>query len=173
MTSVKYFLGLPLLLVLCACGSDYPPIDPYLSFNIDRTVNFALSNFADAGKDTTLIATGSIDTNDYTKDSSSASTLRTSEVWQLSLLSSDPNFTLDKLGSVRVLIGTDTVAIDTMPPQSILDTTLVLTKTDVAKYMRDTSYTASLECHLLKAPVSPVTITCSMTMIYTSAYQNF
>ena len=122
-------------------------------------------------KDIILIAHGSIDTNDYIKNGSSAYLLRTSEVWQLSLQSSDPNFTLDQLGYARILIGTDTVAFDTLPPQSALDTNLVPTKVDITKFMKDTSFTASLECHLLSVPVNPVTITCGMTVVHTSISQ--
>jgi hypothetical protein len=156
-----------------SCGNDYPPIDPYFSFNIPQTVSFSLSNTASTNKDTTLIAVGKIDTMNYVRDSSSAYLLHTAEVWQLSLQSSDPSFTLDQLSYVRVLIGADTVAFDTLPPQSAIDTTLVLTKTDITQYMRDTSFTASLLCHLKSVPENPVTITCNMTVIYTSADQNF
>jgi hypothetical protein len=94
-------------------------------------------------------------------------------VWQLSLQSSDPSFTLDHLSYARMLIGTDTVAFDTLPPQSTIDTTLVLTKTDITQFMRDTSFTASLLCRLKSVPENPITITCNMTVIYTSADQNF
>lgn len=156
-----------------SCGTDYPPIDPYISFNLPQTVSFAISNSAGTASDTTLTAIGKIDTLDYIKNGSSAYLLHTSEVWQLQLESSDPSFTLDQLGYAQVLIGTDTVAFDTLPPQSILDTTLVLTKKDVTPFMRDTSFIASLKCFLKSAPMNPVTITCSMTVIYTSAYQNF
>ncbi len=171
MTSVKYFFGLPLLLVLVSCGTDYPPIDPYISFNIDHSVDFVIANSASDNNDTTLTATGSLDTGDYVKNGSGAFLLRTSEVWRLSLASSDPSFTLDRLGVIHVLIGTDTVAFDTLPPQATLDTNLMLTKMDITKYMKDTSFPASMECHLQSVPENPVTITCSMTMIHTSIFQ--
>ncbi len=155
-----------------SCGNDYPPIDPYFSFNIPQSVVFSLSNTASTNKDTTLIAVGKIDTMNYVQDSSSAYLLHTAEVWKLTLQSSN-GFTLDQLGYARILIGTDTVAFDTLPPQSAIDTTLVLTKTDITPYMRDTSFTASLLCRLKSVPENPVTITCNMTVIYTSADQNF
>jgi hypothetical protein len=166
-------LLLPLLVLLWSCGTDYPPIDPYFSFDIPQSVDFTISNTASLGIDTSLTATGSIDTNDYIKNGSSAYLLHTSEVWQLSLQSSDPSFTLDQLGDARVLIGTDTIAFDTLPPQATLDTTLILTKTDITPFMKDTSFTASLRCHLHSVPENPVIITCNMTVIYTSADQNF
>jgi hypothetical protein len=162
------FLLLPLLFVLWSCGTDYPPIDPYFSFNIPHSVDFTISNTASIGIDTTLIATGKIDTSDYVTNGSSAYLLHTSEVWQLSLQSSDPGFTLDQLTYARVLIGTDTVAFDTLPPQSTLDTMLTLTKTDITPYMKDTSFTASLGCKLKSVGETPVTITCSMTVIHTA-----
>ncbi len=159
---------LPLLLVLFSCGTDYPPIDPYFSFNIPHSVDFIISNTASLGKDTTITASGSIDTNDYIKNGSSAYLLHTSEVWQLSLESSDPSFTLDQLSYARVLIGTDTVAFDTLPPQSTLDTNLILTKTDITPYMKDTSFTATLGCKLRSVGETPFTITCSLTVIHTA-----
>jgi hypothetical protein len=168
MTSLKYFLGLPLLLVLSSCGTDYPPIDPYFSFNIPHSVYFIISNTASTNKDTTLTAIGSIDTDDYIKNGSSAYLLHTSEVWQISLQSSDPSFTLDQLSYARVLIGKDTIAFDTLPPQATLDTNLILTKTDITPYMKDTSFTASLGCKLKSVGETPVTITCSMTVIHTA-----
>ena len=171
MSRITPFLLLTLLFILSSCGTDYPPIDPYISFNIDHSVIFSISNTASAKKDTTFTAIGKIDTTSYIKNGSSAYLLRTSEVWQLSLQSSDPSFTLDQLGYARVLIGTDTVAFDTLPPQATLDTNLVLTKDDITKYMKDTSFTASLQCHLLSAPVNPVTITCGMTVVHTSISQ--
>ncbi len=154
--------------MLCSCGTDYPPIDPYFSFNIPHSVDFTISNTASTGKDTTLIASGKIDTGNYVTNGSSAYLLHTSEVWQLSLQSNDPSFTLDQLGYARILIGADTVAFDTLPPQSTLDTTLVLTKTDITQYMKDTSFTATLGCKLKSVGENPVTISCSMTVIHTA-----
>jgi hypothetical protein len=162
------FFLLPLLLVLYSCGTDYPPIDPYFSFNIPHSVDFTISNAASTGKDTAITAIGKIDTSDYVTNGSSGYLLHTSEVWQLSLQSSDPSFTLDQLSYARVLIGADTVAFDTLPPQSTLDTTLILTKTDITQYMKDTSFTATLGCKLKSVPEAPVTISCSMTVIHTA-----
>jgi hypothetical protein len=161
---------LPFLLVLVSCGTDYPPIDPYISFNIDRSVDFTLLNTAGVNKDTTLIMTGKIDTMAYVKNGSSAYLLHTSEVLRLELQSNDPNFTLDQLGFARVLIGADTVAFDSIPMGTI-DTSLTLTKTDVTKYMQDTSFTALLQCHLKSTPENPTTIVCSMTVVHTALSQ--
>lgn len=169
MTSGKYFFTLPLLLVLFSCGTDYPPIDQYTSFNIGRSVTFSIPSAADTGIDTTLIATGSTDTSQYDKNGTTTALLRTSEVWRVALQSSDPNFTLDQLGTIHLLIGSDTVAFDTMP-MGTLDTNLILTKTDITKPMSDTSFTASLECQLSSHPENPVTISCAITVIYTATY---
>ena len=159
---------MPLLVLLWSCGTDYPPIDPYFSFKIPHSVDFTISNTASLNIDTTFIATGKIDTSDYVTNGSSAYLLHTSEVWRLSLQSSDPSFTLDQLSYARVLIGADTIAFDTLPPQSTLDTTLILTKTDITQYMKDTTFTATLGCKLKSVPETPVTISCSMTVIHTA-----
>lgn len=164
---------MPLLLVLFSCGTDYPPIDSNISFNLPYSVDFAISNSALSGNDTTLAAIGKIDTTNYIKNGTSGYLLQSSQVWMLELQSSDASFTLDQLGFARVLIGADTIAFDALPPQATLDTTLVLTKKDITPYMKDTSFTASLQCHLKNAPANPVTITCSMTVVYTAPYQNF
>jgi hypothetical protein len=163
----RFYFILPVLALIAAC-SDYPPIDSYITFNIDRSVNFSLSNTAGIGKDTSLIVTASIDTNEYVKNLSSAYLLRTSEVWRLSLQSNDPNYTLDQLSYARILIGSDTIAFDSIPPQSTVDTNFILTKVDITKYMRDTSFTAQLQCKLLSAPANPTTITCGMTIVHTA-----
>ena len=164
----NHFYFLLLTLAFVAGCSDYPPIDPYLTFNIDRSVNFPLSNVASTGKDTSLTVTRSIDTNDYVKNTSSAYLLRTSEVWRLSLQSNDPSYTLDQLGYARILIGSDTIAFDSMTPPSTVDTNFILTRVDITKYMRDTSFAATLQCKLAKAPSNPTTITCGMTIVHTA-----
>jgi hypothetical protein len=164
---------LAILIALSSCGTDYPPIDSNISFNLPFTVDFAISNSAVSGNDTTLAAVGKIDTTEYIRNGTSGYLLRNSEVWKLELQSSDASFTLDQLGFARVLIGTDTIAFDALPPQATLDTTLMLTNKDITPYMRDTSFPASLQCHLKNAPANPVMITCSMTVVYTAPYQNF
>ncbi|MFI5202234.1 MAG: hypothetical protein ACHQNE_07590, partial [Candidatus Kapaibacterium sp.] len=146
----------------------YPPIDPYLTFNIGRSVNFSLSSTENLNQDISLSASSSIDTNDYIRNESSGYLLRTSEVWRLYLQSNDPSYTLDQLAYARILIGTDTIAFDSIPPQSIVDTSLTVTKVDITKYMRDTSFTAILQCRLKSAPANPTTITCGMTIIHTA-----
>ncbi len=162
-----YFLLLLSTLALSAGCSDYPPIDPALTFNIDRSVNFPLSNTATLYKDTAITVTGPIDTNDYVKNSSSAYLLKTSEVWRIALQSNDPNYTLDQLGHALILIGADTVGLDTLP-QGTVDTNFILTNVDITKYMRDTAFTATLECQLQGVPASPTTITCDLTIVYTA-----
>ncbi|HZK76273.1 MAG TPA: hypothetical protein VFD13_05125 [Candidatus Kapabacteria bacterium] len=163
----RFYFLLPLLAIIAGC-SDYPPIDPYITFNIDRSVNFPLSNTENIGQDIGITATGSIDTNEYVKNTSSAYLLRTSEVWRLSLQSNDPNYTLDKLGYAHILIGSDTIAFDSMTPPSTIDTNFILTKVDITKYMRDTSFTATLQCRPQSAPANPTTITCGMTIVHTA-----
>ncbi len=136
-----------------------------------RTVTFGLSNSVSLNKDTMLVTTGKIDTiNDYTKNQTSAYLLRTSEVWRVYLQSNDPSYTLDNLAYARLLIGTDTVAIDTLP-QGSTDLNFILTKKDVTQFMKDTSFTASLQCNFLSAPKNPTTLTCGMTVIYTALAQ--
>lgn len=164
----NYFWLLISLIALAAGCSDYPPIDPFITFNLDRSVNFSLSNTASINKDTTLTVTGSIDTNIYVKNTSSSYLLRTSEVWRLSLRSNNPNYTLDQLTYARVLIGVDTIAFDSIPPQSTVDTNLTMTKADITNYMRDTSFTATLQCKLASVPANPTTITCGMTIVHTA-----
>ena len=34
--------------------------------------------------------------------------------------------------------------------------------------MKDTSFTATLQCHLISAPANPTTITCGMTIVHTA-----
>ncbi|HET6399980.1 MAG TPA: hypothetical protein VFH95_01140 [Candidatus Kapabacteria bacterium] len=162
----RFYLLLPLLALIAGC-SDYPPIDPYLTFNINRSANFGLPNTENLNQDINLVATGSIDTNDYIKNSSSAYLLRTSEVWRVYLQSNDPNYTLDQLTYARILIGSDTIAFDSIP-QGTVDTNFTLTKADITKYMRDTSFTATLQCRLASAPANPTTITCGMTIVHTA-----
>ncbi|HEX5316469.1 MAG TPA: hypothetical protein VFX22_07460 [Candidatus Kapabacteria bacterium] len=162
-----FYLLLPMLVLIAGC-SDYPPIDPYFSFNIDRSVHFSLSNAENLNQNISILTNGSIDTNDYVKNTSSAYLLRTSEVWRVYLQSNDPNYTLDQLTYARILIGSDTIAFDSMTPPSTIDTNFILTKADITKYMRDTSFTATLECNLQRAPATPTTITCGLTIVHTA-----
>src|SRR5581483_2286139 len=157
---------LPLLFLFVAFGvgcSDYPPVDPYISFNTDRSVDFPISNTLSLNQDIRIAAHGSNDTNDYIKNGSAAYLLRTSEVWRVSLQTSDPNFTLDQLSYARILIGSDTVAFDSIP-QGTIDTSFVLTKADITPSMKDTSFTATLQCKLQSLPADPTTLTCGMTI---------
>lgn len=145
--------------------SDYPPIDSSFSFNITRSVTFSLSNAATLNIDTSLSASAAIDTNAYVDSESAAYLITEAQVGSISIQLSDPNYTLDELGPIAVLIGTDTVATDTLP-QGTIDTTLTLTHADISKYMRDTSFTATLDCKLQRARESPISLSCNMTIIY-------
>jgi hypothetical protein len=163
----RFYFLLPLLAFIAGC-SDYPLIEQTLTFNIDRSVPFSISNLASINTDTSLMAMASIDTNDYVKNSSSAYLLKSAQVGRLYLSSSDPSFTFDQLSYARILIGVDTIAMDTLP-QGVIDTNFVLTHTDITKYMQDTAFTATLQCSFKAVPENPVTITCGMTVIYTAA----
>ena len=166
MRTISYFLFLPLIAFIAGCA-DFPPIEQTLTFNIDRSVSFSFPSAVSLNKDTSLIAIGQVDTNAYTDSLSAGYLLKTAQVGRISIATSDPNFTLDKLGYMRILIGTDTVGIDTLP-QGTTDDNFILTHADITKYMRDTSFAATLQCTVLAAPQNPVTLNCTMTVIYTA-----
>ena len=167
---MKRYLHLVFLLAIFAgCSDTYPPIDPDLSFNIVRTVNFQVPNTADTGLDTSLITNGHIDTlNDYDTAGTASYLLRTSEIWRCYLHSNDEGFTLDQLVYARILIGNDTVAYDSIPQYAPDPFELSVTKVDITKLMQDTSFKATLQCKFLTAPTSSVGITCGMTVVYTA-----
>jgi len=156
-------------LAVAAC-SPFPDINSNNTFNIVRSVNFPISNTINAGNDTSISIATSIDTlNDYGQYQTSAYLLRSSNVTRISLHSSDESFTLDNLIYARLLIGADTIAFDSIP--QFTGTTYVmsgLTGVDVTSYLRDTSFTTTLQFKLAKAPSNPVTITASMTIVHTS-----
>ena len=159
-------LLLSLLFVLAAC-SNLPEIDPYITFNIVRSVDFPLSDTAQAGVDASITVMGTIDTlNDYKSQGSAAYLLHTSRITRLYLHSSDPNFTLDNLVYARVLIGEQVVAMDSNLVSAT--DTLSTTGVDITSYMRDTSFLATLQFKLSKAPANPVTITAGMTIVHTA-----
>ena len=166
---MKRFSPFVFLLAILAGCSNYPTIDPDFSFNIVRTVNFSIPNAARTGSDTSLIAFGKIDTvNDYDTAGTASYLLRTSEIWRCYLHSNTEGFTLDKLIYARILIGTDTVAYDSIPQFAADPFELSVTKKDITKLMRDTSFKATLQCKFLSAPASSVSITCGMTIVHTA-----
>lgn len=169
MRSLRSVFAIPLLLLILSCGTDYPPIPQTVGFSADREASFSLPPSVTPNKDTVLLSLDTIDTNAYDKQGTTASLLQTAEVWHLTLQSSDPNYSLDKLGAITVLVGPDTVGFDPMPSGTI-DTTLTLTKTDLTKVMQGTTFTASLLCHPIKAPSNTVTITCAMTVVFSADY---
>ena len=165
--SIPFLLSF-ILLMLVAC-SNLPDIDPYITFNITRSVDFPLSNVAQAGVDTAIVVTSKIDTlKDYKQQGSAAYLLHTSKVTRVYLHASDPNFTLDHLVYARVLIGADTIAFDSIP-QFTPDTFIMdVTEVDITNYMRDTSFDATLQFKLSKPPSDPVTITAGITIVHTA-----
>ncbi len=169
MRSLKSVFALPFLLLILSCGTDYPPIPQTIGFSIDRTAPFSLASSVTPDKDTTLLSFDTIDTSAYDKQGTTTPLLQNAEVWKLTLQSSDPNYSLDKLGAITILIGSDTIGFDSMPSGTI-DTTLTLTKTDITKIMQETTFTASLECHPIKSPSNPVNIICAMTVVYSAKY---
>ena len=165
----RFLLLVFLLAILAGCSDTYPLIDSDFSFNIARSVNFSIPNAADTGSDTSLIAIGYIDTlKDYNTVGTAAYLLRTSEISRCYLHSNDENFTLDQLVYARVLIGTDTVAFDSIPQFAADPFELTVTQKDITKLMQDMSYTVTLQCKFLSTPASPATITCGMTVLNTA-----
>ena len=169
MRSLKSVFALPIVLFALSCGTDYPPIEKTITFNMSHAFDFSLSNTATSNQDTSLSAVVSVDTSQYDKNGTTTALLQTAKVTRLILHSSDPNFTLDKLGTITVLIDADTVAIDPMPTGT-LDTSLILTGNDITKAMQDTSFVASLRCHPLSSPQNPLTITCDLSVTYIANY---
>ncbi|HEY3873980.1 MAG TPA: hypothetical protein VGM92_00755 [Candidatus Kapabacteria bacterium] len=161
--------AVPVLLLLISCGTDYPVVPQNISFNVDRTFTFSVPAVVTINRDTTLVSTVATDTEAYDSNGTTTSQLQTARVWSLTLVSDDENYTLDKLGTVTVLIGGDTVAFDPMPAGTI-DTTLTLTQKDITKPMQSSTFTASLVCHPSMAPPNAATITCAMTVIYSAYY---
>jgi hypothetical protein len=156
--------------LLVADCSPFPDINSNNTFNIVRAVNFPISNTISGGTDTSISVATSIDTlNDYGQYQTSAYLLRSSTVTRISLHSSDESFALDNLIYARILIGADTIAFDSIPP--FTGATYVmsgLTGTDVTPYLRDTSFTSTLQFKLAKAPSNPVTVTATMTIVHTA-----
>ncbi len=165
MQRIHFFLFLAVIVLVAGCA-DYPPIEQTETFNIDRSVQFSLSNLTPINKDT-FVATGTIDTNAYVDSLSGSYLLKTAQVGRISLISSDPTFTLDQLGVIHILIGADTVAMDSLP-QGTVDTNFTLTGIDITKYMRNTSFPATLACNLQSVPKTGVILNCGMTIIYTA-----
>ena len=166
----RYLLLVFLPAILASCSNTYPPIDPDFSFNIVRSVNFQIPNGAGTGLDTSLIVPGHIDTlKDYDTAGTRAYLLRTAEIWRCYLHSNTEGFSLDRLDFARVLIGSDTIAFDSIPQFAADPYELSVTKKDITKLMQDTSFKATLQCKFNTAPTSPVSITCGMTVIYTAA----
>ena len=162
------FLLLFALLMLGSC-SDLPEIDSYITFNITRSVDFSLSNVAQAGIDTAITVAGKIDTlKDYSAQGSGAYLLHTSKVTRVYLHASDPNFTLDHLVYARVLIGTDTIAFDSIPQFTPATFIMDGTGIDITNYMRDTSFDATLQFKLSKSLPDSVTITAGITIVHTA-----
>lgn len=164
MCKTNFYFILSALAILAGCA-DYPPIDPSFSFNIERAVQFSLASTAALHTDTSLVASAPIDTAAYVDSESSAYLITHAEVGRIYLTSSDPNFTLDALGPIAILVGADTVATDTLP-QGTVDTNFTLTHADISKYMRGTVLNASLRCNLQSAPKDTVALRCGMTVIY-------
>lgn len=164
MRKTIFFFILSILAISAGC-SDYPPIDSSFSFNINRSVAFALNNSAMLRRDTSLRASAPIDTAAYVDSESSAYLITHAEVSRIYLSSSDPNYTLDAIGPIAIMIGSDTIATDSLP-QGTVDTNFTLTHTDIAKYMRNTSFTATLKCNLQTAPKDTVSLNCGMTVTY-------
>jgi len=157
------------LMAIFAGCSTYPTIDSYLSFNIVRLVGFSAPNRVTINQDTNLIAVGKIDTlKDYDTAGTAAYLLRTSEIRRCYLHSNTEGFTLDKLVYARVLIGTDTVAFDSIPQFASDPFELTVSKKDITKLMQDTSFKATLQCKFRTAPASPTIITCGMTVVHTA-----
>ena len=166
MTAPRIFLCAALL-ALVGCSSSLPAIDPYITFNLVRTVAFPISSSEMAGVDASVTVSGKIDSlNDYMKNHTHTDQLKTSVVTLINLTSSDPAYTLDHLIYARLLIGTDTIGMDS----TLFTTTDALTVThkDITSYMRDTSYPATLKYKLTSVPTNPVTITATMTVIHTA-----
>lgn len=158
--------------ILSSSGCDTLPIDPYITFNIERSASFQVPTTS-AGVDTSVSTIVPIDTNkDYTKaNRSAAGLLRTSEVTRVVLHSTDPNFTLDRLVYARLMIGTDTVAFDSIPTGTGTDFALPTRKVDVTAFMKDTSFVSTLGYRFLQPSTAPVTITASMTIVHTATQQ--
>ena len=154
-------------------GCDSLPIDPYVTFNITRSVDFIVPASSILVQELSISAIAPIDTtHDYeTEHHSEAGLLKTSRVTRLYLHSSDPVFSLDHLIYARVLIGRDTVAMDSIP-QFTGDTFLLTpTNVDVTADLKDTSLTATLQYKLRSAVATPVTITAGMTIVHTALPQ--
>jgi len=172
----RYFPLVFLLTVLASCSDPYPAIDSNFSFNIARSVDFQVPNTVTLNQDTSLLATGKIDTlKDYGDSGTSAYLLRTSEVTRCYLHSNNEAFTLDQLVYARVLIGSDTIAfdsihvLDSIQPNPTDPFELTVTKKDITKLMQDTSYKVTLQCKFLSVPPSTTTIICGMTVTHTAA----
>ena len=166
MTALRLLLFTALLAVV-GCGSSLPAIDPYISFNLVRTVAFPISNTETAGIDASITVHGSIDTvNDYMKNHTHTDQLKTSQVALIQLSTSDTSYTLDHFVYARLLIGTDTIGMDSTLFGAM--DTMTVTHTDITPYMRDTTYPATLQYKLVSAPTNPITITATMTVIHTA-----
>ncbi len=168
--TVRNFIAFLALAILTGCSSP-PEIDPFISFNIVRSVDFPVSNVATSAIDTSITIHASLDTTEYNRDESSAYLLHTSRVARITLRSSDPGFTLDHLAYARVLIGGDTVGFGNIFVGT--QDTLAVTQVDVTPLLRDTSYSATLQFKLNSTPQQPITLTAEMTIIHTAEHTTF
>ena len=160
-----------LLIPFLAGCSDLPTVDQYFTFNIVRSIDFPLSNTIAIGKDTSLMAFGTIDTvKDYQQNGTATYLLRSSKITRIQLVPSDPSFNLRNLSNARLLIGPDTVG-DSIYVNSQGEFLINTAGRDVTTLVRDTSYTTTLEFSLRNPIVNPVTLTTYMTFVNTALPQ--